>query len=132
MFHLPLFNLLIIVLRSVRVLSRLKNAWRRFLTRWLGLYVSRGPHRSCRLPRPGCVEILPARSSVSAAQVGLAGEEPGGGRRAGEKGEAASMGRRRLRRDMWRVWDLAKAISLDWVPCGQPGQGEMVPLCSAR
>jgi hypothetical protein len=51
------------------------------------------------LPRPGCDEILPARSRVSEELGSI--EVPGGG----SVDERASIGRRGERREMVRCWE---------------------------
>lgn len=59
------------VIRPFRDLSLLKNPCRLFLTKWLGLKVSRGPQRICIEPSAGCDEILGSRSRATVVGVGV-------------------------------------------------------------
>lgn len=47
----------------VLVLNLARNPCRLFLTKWLGLKVFRGPHRTCVVINPGWDEILGSKSS---------------------------------------------------------------------
>lgn len=71
---------------------------------WLGLYVSLGPHRICILPRPGCADILPARSRVSDEDPRRDELVPGAASVDGED-VRASMGRRGVRMERVRDCD---------------------------
>lgn len=53
------------------------------------------------LPRPGCADIFPARSSVSGADARSVDEVPGAGR-VDDKDVRASIGRLGVRRDIER------------------------------
>ena len=66
------------------------------------------------LPRPGCCDILAARSSVSAPVHGKSGDVVPGG---GSKDERASVGRRGVRSDMCLVCRDELCVVLDGSVC---------------
>jgi hypothetical protein len=62
------------------------------------------------LPKPGCEEILPARSSVSEEERRV-DEVPGRGMV--ERADVAGrMGRRGERRYIWRLWEGTESLEL--------------------
>lgn len=101
-FHRPFFNLRINSFRPFFVLILLRNPCLLFRTRCDGLYVSRGPHLICMLPRAGCADILPARSSVLVEGSTLVDGAPGAARACGEDVHGR-IGLRGVRREMERL-----------------------------